>query len=124
MESYSLRQIEIATALVWVLGIVVVVAVIALLAKKRSLFLGGAIGSFLGFVVREPRTESICSSAEAAFLVAMNDYVSHIVAWGVLGAIMGLAFGTVAARGWFIVRYEPPTKDNRQSRATPDQPGG
>ena len=121
MEPYSLRQIEIATALVWVLGIVLGVAVTAFLAKSRSLFLGGAIGSFLGFVVPEPRTEGICRDAEAAFLVAINDYVCHVVVCGILGAIMGLALGTVAARGWFLTRRGPPTKDERQSPAVPDQ---
>jgi hypothetical protein len=110
---YSLRQIELATALVWVLGLVVVAAVIAFVARRRSLFLGGTVGSFLGFVVPEPRNESICSTVEAAFPVAINDYVSHIVTWGALGAITGLAFGALMARGRFLTRHLRPTPDER-----------
>jgi hypothetical protein len=121
MEMYSLRQIELATALAWLFGVVLVVSVIAFLSKRRSVFVGGAIGSLLGFVIPQPRTESICSSAEGAFLVAVNDYVYHVVAWGVFGAIIGTGLGLVVAKSGFLKKRELPTTDERQSAAKPDQ---
>jgi hypothetical protein len=95
---------------VWILGVVLVVSVIALLSKRTSVFLGGAIGSLLGFVAPQPKTEAMCSSAEAAYLLAINDYVLHAVTWGVLGAIAGVGIAVVVGRTIALKKLGRPHK--------------
>ena len=56
--NYGLQEIKVATCMVQVLGIILVVAVVAFVAKSRLLFVVGAMGSFLGTIIPEPKSTS------------------------------------------------------------------
>jgi hypothetical protein len=112
--SYSLQQIELATCMMSVLGIILVVAVVAFVTRSRLLFLGGAIGSFVGFIIPEPKNMIDCSSAEGAFLAAIHEVAHHVLTWGIVGAFVGALIG-FALTSTAISRKSAPA-------ATPDVP--
>jgi hypothetical protein len=103
---YSIEQIKLATCLQQVLYVICVVAITAFFAKSRCLFFFGTIGSFLGFFIPEPWIESICSDAEAAFMVGIEDTADHVMSWGIAGAILGSAIGYALTRWIYQEDYQ------------------
>jgi hypothetical protein len=96
--AYGLEEIELATCLVQILGIILVVAVVAFVARRRVLFFGGAIGSFLGLIIPERKIYVSYSNAEAAFIGVIDDAASHVLTWGIVGAILGAAIAFALTR--------------------------
>jgi hypothetical protein len=89
--SYSLEQISLATCLVRVLVIILIVGLVAFIAKSRLLFLGGALGSLSGFVIPQPQIYRICFDGVAAFMMGIEDAADHVLACGMVGAFAGAA---------------------------------
>jgi hypothetical protein len=95
--SYSYQEIELATSLMRILGIILFVAIAAFFLKSRLIFVCGVLGSLLGFLVPEPKIYAQYSSAEGAFLGAIHDHANHILEWGIVGAIFGISIGILGA---------------------------
>jgi hypothetical protein len=112
---YDYQDIALASAMVRILGIVLVVALIAYIVKGRSLFIGGTIGSFLGFLIAEPKCYSEYNSIEGAFIGGISDYSRHILNWGIIGSIIGMGVGAAVAMYLFPARSELSTPDKENN---------
>ena len=83
---YDYGDVEFAMCGVRVLAIILAVAVVAFLAKSRALFVAGAAGSFLGYIVPEAHIH-INGTAEACFSGYLERTAGHVFWLGAIGAM-------------------------------------
>jgi hypothetical protein len=108
---FSLQEIKAATCMVHILGIILVVAVVAFFVKSRLLFLVGTMGSFLGIIIPERKIYISFSNGEAAFMWVIDYAASHVLTWGIVGAILGMAIGYALTRWIYQEEYQQPREN-------------
>ncbi len=94
-----------------------VLAIFAFLARRRSLFFGGAIGSLIALFMPGPGVGcTLYRSEEAAFMGVINDYVHNVLVWllpcATAGAFLGMA---LASHNWFRNRKALPPSNPEDS---------
>lgn len=84
---YDCAYIKFATSAVCVLGIIAACAVAAFALKNRVVFVAGAFGSLLGYIVPVPGMRCMIGPAEAVFMSILELTAEHMLFWGMGGAV-------------------------------------